>query len=174
MAILDDAQCLKCGYLLRGLSRNTCPECGSAFNPDDPETYRVPGRRVKRGALVGCVPAAVAGIGCGVSLVWVWWYVYPLLAWRLKEWDVEAFAGTPTMFLVGVCFGVGVLATWGRKWRGGPETTRLTCAVLILAEAVAVTGIVVILGRNGELGCCTIPFIIPLTIFIIYWVMGHS
>jgi hypothetical protein len=38
----DNARCLKCGYLLRGLSRHECPECGQAFDPADPSTYRVP------------------------------------------------------------------------------------------------------------------------------------
>jgi hypothetical protein len=37
-----EARCLKCGYLLRGLPRNECPECGQAFDPGDPRTYRLP------------------------------------------------------------------------------------------------------------------------------------
>ncbi len=32
--------CLNCGYNLRGLPENRCPECGQPFNPDDSETYR--------------------------------------------------------------------------------------------------------------------------------------
>jgi hypothetical protein len=40
----DTAQCRKCGYLLRGLTRNRCPECGQEFRPGDPSTYRLPGR----------------------------------------------------------------------------------------------------------------------------------
>ncbi len=35
----DDAQCFRCGYLLRGLSENICPECGFAFDPTNPESY---------------------------------------------------------------------------------------------------------------------------------------
>ncbi|MDM8006127.1 MAG: hypothetical protein QUV05_08280 [Phycisphaerae bacterium] len=31
--LLADARCLKCGYSLRGLSENRCPECGTAFDP---------------------------------------------------------------------------------------------------------------------------------------------
>lgn len=31
--------CLACRYALRGLSRNRCPECGAAFDPDDPTTF---------------------------------------------------------------------------------------------------------------------------------------
>jgi hypothetical protein len=32
---LADARCLKCGYSLRGLPENRCPECGTAFDPAD-------------------------------------------------------------------------------------------------------------------------------------------
>lgn len=32
-------QCLGCQYDLDGLSCRTCPECGRAFDPDDPATF---------------------------------------------------------------------------------------------------------------------------------------
>lgn len=35
----DTATCLTCGYALRGLPENLCPECGRAFEPDDPRTF---------------------------------------------------------------------------------------------------------------------------------------
>lgn len=43
----QDACCLRCEYLLRGLAEPRCPECGEAFDPQDPSTYgpRQPGRR---------------------------------------------------------------------------------------------------------------------------------
>jgi hypothetical protein len=44
----DTAQCLRCGYLLRGLTRNRCPECGQEFTPEDPSTYRSVHARHKR------------------------------------------------------------------------------------------------------------------------------
>jgi hypothetical protein len=31
--------CLGCGYDLRGLPENRCPECGRAFDPVDPTTF---------------------------------------------------------------------------------------------------------------------------------------
>ncbi len=37
-----DARCRGCGYLLRSLPRNVCPECGLAFDPANPLTYRMP------------------------------------------------------------------------------------------------------------------------------------
>jgi len=38
----SDARCLKCGYPLRGLPSPVCPECGCAFDPADPGSYRGP------------------------------------------------------------------------------------------------------------------------------------
>jgi hypothetical protein len=32
-------RCKGCGYDLRGLGDHRCPECGQAFNPDDPKTF---------------------------------------------------------------------------------------------------------------------------------------
>jgi predicted amidophosphoribosyltransferase len=32
--------CIECGYPLDGLPEPRCPECGRAFDPDDPESYR--------------------------------------------------------------------------------------------------------------------------------------
>jgi hypothetical protein len=32
---LADAHCLHCGYSLRGLTQNRCPECGNPFDPDE-------------------------------------------------------------------------------------------------------------------------------------------
>ncbi len=52
----ETAECLGCGYRLRGLPANICPECGRGFDPADPTTYRDPGehrdaRRWRRGLL---------------------------------------------------------------------------------------------------------------------------
>ncbi len=35
----DTAACVRCGYALRDLPENRCPECGTAFDPADPTTY---------------------------------------------------------------------------------------------------------------------------------------
>lgn len=36
----DNARCLHCNYLLRGLPENKCPECGHPFDPANPATMR--------------------------------------------------------------------------------------------------------------------------------------
>lgn len=33
--------CKQCGYALKGLTSNVCPECGRAFDPDDPDTVKI-------------------------------------------------------------------------------------------------------------------------------------
>jgi hypothetical protein len=42
--LLDDARCLDCGYLLRGLPNSICPECGRRFDPEDDKTFLTQGR----------------------------------------------------------------------------------------------------------------------------------
>jgi hypothetical protein len=48
MDIPDTAKCRCCGYLLRGLSRPVCPECGTIFDPARPDTYHDPTRLRRR------------------------------------------------------------------------------------------------------------------------------
>ncbi len=44
VAVPDSARCLHCGYALRGLPEAVCPECGNAFDPARPETFKDPAR----------------------------------------------------------------------------------------------------------------------------------
>ena len=46
----DEARCVRCGYLLRGLPDPVCPECGHPFDPRDATTYKLNdgGRRAFR------------------------------------------------------------------------------------------------------------------------------
>jgi len=45
VSVPDTAQCLHCGYALRGLPAAVCPECGNGFDPERPETFYDPARR---------------------------------------------------------------------------------------------------------------------------------
>lgn len=45
---LDEMICLSCGYSLRDLPGNRCPECGRAFDPGNWRTFRPEGRRPNR------------------------------------------------------------------------------------------------------------------------------
>ena len=45
VTIPESARCWGCGYSLRGLGENRCPECGRGFEPADAESYRHAGTR---------------------------------------------------------------------------------------------------------------------------------
>jgi hypothetical protein len=38
--LTDEMYCLGCGYSLRGLEQQRCPECGRSFDPDNWRTFR--------------------------------------------------------------------------------------------------------------------------------------
>ena len=75
------ARCLRCDYLLRGVSEPRCPECGQPFNPSDPDTIRLPGRKPPWWQRYGDTPS--------------WWHLATICA--LTLWFLEAasrpFAG---------------------------------------------------------------------------------
>lgn len=54
----ETMRCLNCGYDLRGLSENRCPECGRPFEPNDPRTYAplgLPGEAFAQAAKLGAL-----------------------------------------------------------------------------------------------------------------------
>lgn len=53
--------CRRCCYALHGLSENRCPECGTAFDPTDPETFALPPDRQQRIAAIAGRSVAWAG-----------------------------------------------------------------------------------------------------------------
>lgn len=75
MAPPETMYCLDCGYDVRGLPENRCPECGRAFDPDDSTTFlcsQVDGRRYLTWALLGLfgmvVPIPMARLLASVLL----------------------------------------------------------------------------------------------------------
>lgn len=48
ITIPDTARCRTCGYLLRGLVEPACPECGRAFDPQDPKSFDLDFERRRR------------------------------------------------------------------------------------------------------------------------------
>ncbi|HMQ14773.1 MAG TPA: hypothetical protein PKC49_02255 [Phycisphaerae bacterium] len=88
--LAESARCRHCGYLLRGLPERVCPECGGAFDPNNPDSYADPQRRLewlrreRRQALRMFV--APPGVVTYFVLVWVWaWQfkpTYSLAAWH--------------------------------------------------------------------------------------------
>ena len=56
-------RCLGCGYILDGLPEPRCPECGRAFDVDDPKTYFSKlscGRQYLMAAIGGAAAMAIA------------------------------------------------------------------------------------------------------------------
>lgn len=52
-------RCKSCDYSLENLPEHRCPECGRAFDPNDPQTWNMPGERQrKRARLIGLIVLA--------------------------------------------------------------------------------------------------------------------
>jgi hypothetical protein len=74
--------CLDCGYMLIGLSKDRCPECGRPFDRADRGTFRSYPRLTwpKRIALILLVGVAVAASAIGegglviIAFVLVYWW----------------------------------------------------------------------------------------------------
>jgi len=78
-------RCLGCGYDLRGLPENRCPECGLPFDPGDPGSYLLfPDSG--RGYLVAAIaslcmltlPLLALGLIAGTD-----WYIHSWASWFL-------------------------------------------------------------------------------------------
>lgn len=64
-SVPESACCITCGYLLRDLPKNACPECGRAFDPADPMSY-APSRRSR--SIRRWTKRAAIAIGAAVIL----------------------------------------------------------------------------------------------------------
>ncbi len=86
VSVPDTAQCLHCGYALRGLPEAVCPECGQAFDPERPETYYDPTRR---GAPKPLRPPSLIGVAtlCALALVVLVGRAGPGTWLPLDKWD---------------------------------------------------------------------------------------
>ncbi|MEW6251852.1 MAG: hypothetical protein AB1716_14495 [Planctomycetota bacterium] len=67
------AMCLGCGYRLRGLTQPRCPECGRAFDPRDPATWRRPSRRWEMAEPPGRLFHIPLAALCGWLLIQAGW-----------------------------------------------------------------------------------------------------
>jgi hypothetical protein len=60
--------CLNCGYNLRALEHDSCPECGRGFSPEEPDTYGAANtHRLLRWAKVAGWVAAMIAAGVGMA-----------------------------------------------------------------------------------------------------------
>jgi rRNA maturation protein Nop10 len=64
-------RCLSCKYDLSSLTEHRCPECGRAFDPDDPSTFSSDSARAQRRKAIK-TSAALIGVVFVVLLVIDW------------------------------------------------------------------------------------------------------
>lgn len=107
--------CRTCSYDLRHLTEHRCPECGNAFDPEDPRTFRArPRQRVwwllGRLALLGIIVATMTG---GPSLIWRW---AKISAYEKEQAAVAAMTAQGAIFSKPVCDA----PPWAARWLGSP------------------------------------------------------
>src|SRR5262249_37012585 len=96
------ARCIECGYALRGLPANRCPECGRVFHPGDPRTMRIgtgiprrlrkfvslPGRWFHRvvfaAALLSILMSAIPGLWLGLDILLVFLWLGLCIIWAIR------------------------------------------------------------------------------------------
>jgi rRNA maturation protein Nop10 len=67
--------CRKCGYDLRSLAENRCPECGKAFDPANPSTFSKSPRgfRWRFWIRLLLIPPLLVALVYAILIGWVWW-----------------------------------------------------------------------------------------------------
>ena len=95
--------CLDCGYDLRGLPKNRCPECGREFDPEDCRTYVDGDSLFKSNPLWSALIAAGASLGGILGLVFLlnpsWhnaWSVV-LVVCMFGGWLIAAQSASPSV-----------------------------------------------------------------------------
>lgn len=104
-------QCKDCRYPLDQLRSRTCPECGRAFDPDDPATFRTPGdQQINIGAvavgLLMFILLAPLFFHMQLEIIMQWhgvgaiWFGYPDIqhTWGVRDGGAAIF--TPLASLV--------------------------------------------------------------------------
>ena len=110
------AVCAGCGYSLRGLPKPVCPECGRAFDPDDPRTLRI-GPKAENKSIV-------------VVAMYLLTLVLSLAGWASMDstkWAGHAFYPIHDGLFIGLWQACGPVAFW---------MIHSTPMVIILAFAV--------------------------------------
>lgn len=143
---LENASCLGCGYALRELTTNTCPECGRGFDPGDPSTMKLPRgaqqvlwfERTPIGwplALAAAAPAILflwedsspgAEIGLVLMLllcsmaVLLWWMIRVLAQAFASRWQWRRWLAVPAIFLIAALLSSFDLPLRARFWMSLP------------------------------------------------------
>ena len=115
--------CRNCQYDLRSISTLSCPECGRAFDPEDPDTYLPRLKQRSRWWYLFVISLSLVGVGGGGLLLGIalfpqsnllggfcifapaWWVGVPLLtvvtiAWvvtRIVKWFISRPPWSPKL-----------------------------------------------------------------------------
>jgi hypothetical protein len=100
--------CEKCGYSLRGLAKNRCPECGQAFDPNDALTFRT---RLQPRTILWRLdtPPGRLSYGFAVLFLAIIWYAASVPGDRLG-----GFFFLFTAFFTSLALGVRSIISWRR------------------------------------------------------------
>jgi len=141
MEALDTTQatCISCGYALRGLSNNRCPECGRAFDPSDPFSMRTQLWK-QRVRLAYWLPTALFVTTWVTITVAPAFLPYPLLRWT------RIFGGrlSVTVWIIASLVVAWKLRTWARRsilWPATephPRTERLGRRFIVLVGILTI------------------------------------
>ncbi len=139
-------KCLGCAYILDYLPENRCPECGRAFDPEDPATFRI--GRYRSGT-------SLLTWACIGSLLLLPLFIYAI-SYTLGKGNSVAFVETPIMLLLSCGFPVGfvieviVALAVSRARRRGRRCRSLTMAGWVAAGSLTVLALFMILGSLVE------------------------
>jgi hypothetical protein len=134
MAMPDDAKCLACGYLLRGLMGHSCPECGRAFNPDDPASYLVPARRPSSEPWS---PLLWTGIVAG-ELGLIAWGLFSVVGGDTDDCVFVFLLGAPFLFFLGAMNGMAAFLMWRRVRAKNTNPAGLSPLPLLPLSAIGI------------------------------------
>jgi hypothetical protein len=114
-----DPRCLDCGYVLKGLPENRCPECGRVFDPENPQTF-VAKLRCGVPCLFGVI-AAISGLVVTTAML-----AYVLR--QLPKPDKASIAVAIGVWMA-ILFGGVIAGSWsvGRSWKALCQPPATTC-----------------------------------------------
>lgn len=141
-------KCLGCAYILDHLPENRCPECGRAFDPEDPATFTV--GRYRSGT-------SLLTWACIGSLLLLFPFIYVISFYTLGvDLNSAAFVESPIISLLSCGFPVGfvidaiVALAVSRARRRGRRSRSLTVAGWVAAGSLTVFSLFMILGSLIE------------------------
>ncbi len=158
--LLADAHCLHCGYSLRGLTENRCPECGNPFDPDEMANSYLPEwpRLMVWFLTAACLTCLFRALS---RFLWAFGLGVPLsLMFAGRQNFADLFESATTVVIAPFAI-IGLMrrTEWGRK----------TAIGLFVLQALALVPVILYLsvrlgtaGPYGGLGAGMIFEIVPV------------